>query len=613
MPSAVFWQRLIEPYRAGDWDECIRRARRAVDAEPFEPSPRQLLARLYARVDHPRLALLHYEKLMPIAVGRGDLFRALAIQRQIDTLLPPGTAPPGRYAAMQRWFRMVGRSLGIPSDPASAPGFTPSMLLALSPETFESMAAEMGVEELDLAPLETNTDGGSVWAVVMGRVRWSLDAAGSGAPALVEEGANVRIDDGVVSGLLRLVPEVPSECLRFDASLVARLAEPPATPAPALAESARAIEEESRQVSEDEPRRAIEDEPRRAPEDEPRRATEEPTRPGASPSSVTQSRRAPDDEPRHASEEEPLRASEEVPERDEDKDPGRAPEEEPRSPEPSRSSRPGEFDGAEVPGPTARPRLTIGVPPSNQDDLSAMLELMDFSIIDLNGPVPPPFPMEAGPLSSEARTFELFELEPRHGAGSGSGKPSGSKPPKELGDADPQSLPPARDPFAEHAGPSTPVGPAASSAERKTERSTPPPPAAPAARPQPVEPATDRRRHMRVTVALGSRVALVGMRDRSFGASVIDLSASGLALSLDLDEVGSVLRALDGSAIRLELQLPPDGRRLDLAGRVRSVGRASDGQTARVGVEFVMLTETDRAAIRLAVERTAESRPPRAA
>jgi hypothetical protein len=118
---------------------------------------------------------------------------------------------------------------------------------------------------------------------------------------------------------------------------------------------------------------------------------------------------------------------------------------------------------------------------------------------------------------------------------------------------------------------------------------------------------------MRVTVALGSRVALVGMRDRSFGASVIDLSASGLALSLDLDEVGSVLRALDGSAIRLELQLPPDGRRLDLAGRVRSVGRASDGQTARVGVEFVMLTETDRAAIRLAVERTAESRPPRAA
>jgi hypothetical protein len=74
-----------------------------------------------------------------------------------------------------------------------------------------------------------------------------------------------------------------------------------------------------------------------------------------------------------------------------------------------------------------------------------------------------------------------------------------------------------------------------------------------------------------------------------------------------------VLRALDGSVIRLELQLPPDGRRLDLAGRVRSVGRSSDGATARVGVEFVMLTESDRAAIRLAVQRIAESRPTRAA
>jgi len=349
VPSAVFWQRLIEPYRAGDWDECIRRARRAVDAEPFEPTPRQLLARLYARVDHPRLALLHYEKLMPIAVGRGDLFRALAIQRQIDALLSPGAAAPGRYAAMQRWFRMVGRSLGIPSDPASAPGFTPSMLLALSPETFEAMAAEMGVEELDLAPLETNADGGSVWAVVMGRVRWSLDAAGSGTPALVEEGANVRIDDGVVRGLLRLVPEVPSECLRFDASLVARLSEPPAAPAPALAESARAIEAETRPISEEEPRRTAEDEPRRATEMEPRRAPED--EPGRA--IEDESRRATEDEPRHASEDEPRRATEEDPPREseevfdrEDEAPVSAPDEEPwRSPEPMRSSRPGEFDG----------------------------------------------------------------------------------------------------------------------------------------------------------------------------------------------------------------------------------------------------------------------------
>ena len=86
-------ERVLDAYRNGDLEECIRRVRTLVEAAPMATAPRQLLASVYAQAGNQRLALAHYRKLLPAAISRGEVFVALAIQKQIDSLEPPESLP----------------------------------------------------------------------------------------------------------------------------------------------------------------------------------------------------------------------------------------------------------------------------------------------------------------------------------------------------------------------------------------------------------------------------------------------------------------------------------------------------------------------------------------
>src|SRR5262245_59280472 len=87
IPSMDRKERLLDhvhaAFREGDWDECIRRVRPLVEAAPMATGPRELLAWLYLRTGNGRLALVHYEKLLTIVVGNGDLFHAVALQKRL--------------------------------------------------------------------------------------------------------------------------------------------------------------------------------------------------------------------------------------------------------------------------------------------------------------------------------------------------------------------------------------------------------------------------------------------------------------------------------------------------------------------------------------------------
>ena len=90
-----FWNEIAEPYLAHDWNECNARIRVILDADPFAMTPRQVMARLLVLAGNPRHALLQYEKLLPLAVRAGDLYRALLIQKHMDAI---ESGASGRYA-----------------------------------------------------------------------------------------------------------------------------------------------------------------------------------------------------------------------------------------------------------------------------------------------------------------------------------------------------------------------------------------------------------------------------------------------------------------------------------------------------------------------------------
>src|SRR5262245_52243083 len=163
-----FWKEIADPYRARDWNECVRRIRVTLDADPFAMTPRQIMARLLVLTGNPRHGLLQYEKLLPLAVRAGDLFRALAIQRHMDRL-EPGAA--SRYAALQKWFRLVGVS---DADEASNMEgcITARSLLSLPKEVFEWMGGELRVDPFDPGLHEQEAAGSTCWVVVFGSLLW---------------------------------------------------------------------------------------------------------------------------------------------------------------------------------------------------------------------------------------------------------------------------------------------------------------------------------------------------------------------------------------------------------------------------------------------------------
>lgn len=243
-PYPRLWSNLSEPYRNGDWHECIRRLRPLVDASPFELASRALLAALYLQVRNPGLALVHYERLLPLAVGHGDLFRALATQKRLDDLHPSDSRHARRYAAMHAWFRSLVRGGRRGVRPGT---LTPRLLLGLAEDDFARIAEEAVLEDLGLVTREQPGAAGSARVVVYGRVKWWVERAGSEGPAelAAEPGATVLVEpEHGPEARLVLAPEMPSECLLFDAHAIPgllaagaaapeaedRVARPPAAP-----------------------------------------------------------------------------------------------------------------------------------------------------------------------------------------------------------------------------------------------------------------------------------------------------------------------------------------------------------------------------------------------
>jgi hypothetical protein len=220
------WHDITQPYRAEAWTECARLVRAHVDREPYDLSTRALLASLLMRARQRPLALMQYERLLPLAVGQGDLFRALATQRRLDELHAHEQRHPDRYRAIQDWFRSVAGA-GQGEARARRGGRTgPGALLDLPPEAFSALAEKAQVIALDMTPLVVHEPAGVLWVVYFGDVRWTLVSGRDGTRAdfAATEGDMIHLHPGPPSERwMEVAAESPCEVIQLDPELVAVL------------------------------------------------------------------------------------------------------------------------------------------------------------------------------------------------------------------------------------------------------------------------------------------------------------------------------------------------------------------------------------------------------
>jgi hypothetical protein len=225
-PNHALWQEILIPYRARDWYECVRMARPVVDEDPHDLAARFLLAELYVKLDNRGLALLQYERMLPLAVGRGDLIGAMATQRRLDELHPTSAQHAKRYMAMHQWFLSLAQRGSMPVDPAAAT--TSAMLLGLAPAAFSRAAEASRLRLFDLEPCELEAGNQLRWIVVFGQVRWAVGSGSTARETVALAGATVDLGE-LASEPQRLTPELPTLCLSID-TVLAGLAEPPSGP-----------------------------------------------------------------------------------------------------------------------------------------------------------------------------------------------------------------------------------------------------------------------------------------------------------------------------------------------------------------------------------------------
>jgi hypothetical protein len=116
----------------------------------------------------------------------------------------------------------------------------------------------------------------------------------------------------------------------------------------------------------------------------------------------------------------------------------------------------------------------------------------------------------------------------------------------------------------------------------------------------------ERRRTARVEVTCASRIAMAGIggsRVRPIGGEVMDLSPLGVSIRFSGPNVWRSLAGFESAAIRLQIVPPSGGAPLELAGRVRSLEVSEARDEARLGVEFMLLTDADRKILELLVDR----------
>ncbi|MEK7331363.1 MAG: hypothetical protein AAB113_11240, partial [Candidatus Eisenbacteria bacterium] len=253
-------RRLLEgallAYREGDLDECIRRVRTLVEAAPQVTAPRHLLASLYAHAGKGRLALVHYRKLLAPAAARGEVFRSIAIQKQIDLFQPPEMRDPERWARLQTQLRSHGLPyLAAVPGSSGRPGVE-AQFLPLPRAGVERVAEETRVELLDGRVVEVET--GTVWEVLAGRLRWSfaLPDGRASSEALAAEGDAIAVDSHLAArARVTFVPALPVECLRFEAPLARELKTTIAMTGPMTGATAEGFTPETRALLPSRPRR----------------------------------------------------------------------------------------------------------------------------------------------------------------------------------------------------------------------------------------------------------------------------------------------------------------------------------------------------------------------
>ncbi len=555
-------ERVLLAYRDGDMDECIRRVRTLVEAAPMASAPRHLLASVYAQAGNQRLALAHYRRLLPAAICRGEVFLALAIQKQIDSFEPRESHALDRWITLQTRLRASGQA-----NDGTVPGgygrpWSTAQILALPRIWFERIAYETQVELLGLEPQTLDVEAGMVWELITGRMRWSfaLPDGRASAEAIAAEGDAIHIDPELAHRVrVTIAPELPVECLRFHPTLARELRA--VLPAPTGGSSATSggFTRETRALLPARPRPQEDLDIRRGVPEAP--TGSEPARlalpKGAAPPSEAKPRdtgewldfgvisfdagaaadAAPEREPRDL----PTSPDADVPTVSRRRRSGDAP----RLVETTRG------DAGASAGPPAP-----GVSPSG---------LPNERMIDLT----PPWPArsdraaETPPASvTRERLVDLPPIDSRPPSKRGRPvvQPRGAA---EMGEG--LIVPPGSDPFAE---PIPDLG-------------------------KPVE----RRRHPRVGVSFDSNLALLRMgssRVAPIRGQLFDLSTSGLAMRFDQTAVGFSRAALDDAVMAVELDLPGTGGPLRVAGQVRWLEVDDDGKEARIGIEFVLMTEPDR-------------------
>lgn len=224
-PSRRMLEDVLAAYRDSDWHECVRRVRPLVESAPLADGPRQLLASLYLRLGNRRLALPQYRRLLAAAVERGQLLRAIAFQRRVD-LLDASAADPRRWTDLQTRLRTHGLPYLSVVPIGSARPWTEAQILALPREWFERAATESTLIVMGLAPGTVDTEANTLWEVIVGRTRWSLafPDGRAGPESIAAEGDAIRLDPDLARrATISFLPELPTECMRFDAGLVAAL------------------------------------------------------------------------------------------------------------------------------------------------------------------------------------------------------------------------------------------------------------------------------------------------------------------------------------------------------------------------------------------------------
>jgi hypothetical protein len=560
---------VLDAYREGDLHECVRLVRTLVEAAPQATAPRQLLAALFASTGNGRQALAHYRRLLPQAVSRGDVIRAIAFQKQIDVFEEHEALAPGRWLALQKQLRERGLPF-LPETPGIHRPWDETQLLGLPRAWFERIAAETRFEILGLEPRSLDVESGTVWEVLAGRVRWSfaLPDGRASAEALAAEGDAVHVDPGLArTARVSLVPELPVEALRFEAGLARDLRLALSAGLHVTRPTIAGLSREPYTMLPIDPQGHDEmDQPARVPA----------AGSGMEPLKLT-----------------PPADAEATPPTP--RDSGDWVEFGVLSLSDSAPSQNGE-DGvaaADVPAGERSPSIAgnDGGPDFPPADAAAAPLAADESV-----PAEPPVPASA----AEANAMEPDDSHPAE-----------SEVSRDAEAAPVYGLPPLFDrlPGAPGQPPAAPREPAIEvpGEEEPIEEMMPVDQAegllaVPSTEPSTgtsgdQEPPVERRRHPRVTVSLESRVALLrlsGSRVNPIQGLLSDMSTSGFSIRFANETLGASYAALADAIVAVDVDLPGPNGALRLAAQVRWLeADASPGET-RLGIEFVLLTEPDR-------------------